>query len=385
MSIGRDLHHPSVQRSWSQWSEEQTLHVAVAFSNPFRWRTRRELAENFRRVMAGFPNIRLYIGELAYGDRPHEITGEDRDAAPEFQHQIFHHLDIQLRTDSEMFHKENILNAVIRRWPADWKYGAYVDADMIFTRHDWALEAIHLLQHYELVQLFSSYVDLSAKSEPYSHARSFTWNYHHPEEFKAMRDRQRKAKEREAGAYGSFALSGRADTDKSKFPFGYDPGAPGGAWAFRRTAFDTLGGLLDINILGGGDSEMAHALAGSVLELTKRTSSPQPRAVNAGTTSHAQAVLEWQRRANKLQGNIGYVNQYIVHPFHGSKQQRRYYERWKILRDHDFNPYTDLVPDWQGIYRWSGDKPRLRDAVRKYFLERGEDDPNLYNGEKPML
>ena len=50
---------------------------------------------------------------------------------------------------------------VIKHWPLDWKYGATIDADFHFTRHDWALETVHQLQHYDFVQLFSSYADLS--------------------------------------------------------------------------------------------------------------------------------------------------------------------------------------------------------------------------------
>jgi len=65
-------------------------------------------------------------------------------------------LDLQLRTSDEMWHKENLLNLVVQRFPADWKYGAYLDGDFHMTRPDWALEAIHQLQHYDFAQLFSS-------------------------------------------------------------------------------------------------------------------------------------------------------------------------------------------------------------------------------------
>jgi hypothetical protein len=63
----------------------------------------------------------------------------------------------------------------------------------------------------------------------------------------------------------------------------------------------------------------------------------------------------------------------IAHHLHGSKQKRRSYERWKILRDNDLNPFTAIAKDWQGIYQWTGAKPRLRDAVRRYFVKRNEE------------
>ncbi|MGH7839072.1 MAG: hypothetical protein ACREQC_14770, partial [Candidatus Binataceae bacterium] len=249
-------------------------------------------------------------------------------------------------------------------------------------RQDWALEAIHQLQHYDMVQLFSSYMDLSAKHEPLGPARSFAWNYHHQDVFAAAGAAKVGSPATGSSGYGPLR-TGRYDTDLNVFPFGLDPGAPGGAWAWTRHAFDTIGGLLDINILGGGDSEMAHGLIGVIHELVTRLTSP--RAENSSTRNHADAVLLWQERARKLQANIGYVEQFLAHHFHGSKQKRRYYERWKILRDHDYNPFTDISRDWQGIYQWTGDKPRLRDAVRRYFLERGEDDPNLYGPERPWV
>jgi hypothetical protein len=66
--------HPNTPVAHQSWADDQTLHVAVAYSNPCRWRTRRELFENFRRHVAGLPNVRLYVGELAYGDRNFEVT-----------------------------------------------------------------------------------------------------------------------------------------------------------------------------------------------------------------------------------------------------------------------------------------------------------------------
>src|SRR5438105_14212430 len=106
------LLHPDVHAPWQQWSGEATLHVAAAYSNPFRFATRRILANRFRQHMLGMPNVHLVMAELAYGERPFEIDSE-----------------IQLRTSHELWHKENLINVAVSRFQADWKYGAYVDAD----------------------------------------------------------------------------------------------------------------------------------------------------------------------------------------------------------------------------------------------------------------
>jgi hypothetical protein len=327
--------HPDIHELWQNWSNEATLHVACAYSNPLRWRTRRVLMNDFRQHMAASPNIALHACELAYGERPFEVTGGSAE-------------DVQLRTSDELWHKENILNAAIQRFPPDWKYGAWIDADFHMTRRDWALEAIHQLQHFDFVQLFSSYSDVTAQHRPYRLMPSYAW----------------------------VCRNGRV---RSGQPYGYgsnSPGATGGAWAFRRSAFDAVGGLLDVCVLGSADWHMAFGLGGQA------NSAPESTRCSRG---YMNAVRQWQDRARSIRGNIGYVENHAVHHFHGSKIFRAYGDRWKILRDNDFDPATDLVRDWQGIWQLAGNKPRLRDEIRAYFRARNEDDPGLSGSERTLV
>ena len=327
--------HPDIHQPWQEWSNETTLHVACAYSNPLRWRTRRVLMNDFRQHMAASPNVVLHAGELAYGERPFEVTGGDAN-------------DVQLRTSHELWHKENILNLAIRRFPADWKYGAIIDADFHMTRRDWALEAIHQLQHFDFVQLFSSYSDLTVEQRPYRVMPSFGWVHWH-------------GHHRHGKGYPYATGS---------------PGATGGAWAFRRAAFDAVGGLLDVCILGSADWHMAFGLAGKI------NTAPESTRCSQG---YVEAVRRWQERARVLNGNIGYVENHAVHHFHGSKVFRAYGDRWKILRDQDFDPASDLVRDWQGVWQLAGNKPELRDEIRRYFRARNEDDPGLRGSERELV
>jgi len=327
--------HPDVHAPWQQWSQEETLHVACAYSNPLRWRTRRLLMNDFRRHMAASPNVSVHVGELAYGGRPFEVTGEDSN-------------DVQLRTSHELWHKENILNVVIQRFPANWRYGAIIDADFHMTRRDWALEAIHQLQHYDFVQLFTSYADLSAQYRPYRIMPSFAWKHLHTSNT--------------TSSQGGYSAGG--------------PGATGGAWAFRRSALDAVGGLLDVCILGSADWHMAFGLAGKANTAPEITRCSEP---------YMQAVRRWQERAAVLKQNVGYVQNHAIHHFHGSKVFRAYGERWKILRENNFDPAKDIVRDWQGIWQLAGNKPRLRDEIRGYFRARNEDDPALRGAEREFI
>jgi hypothetical protein len=355
MPVELSRHHPDAPRPWADWSEEQTLHVAVCYSNPFRWRTRRELANDCLRHLRSTANVCLHVGELAYGDRPFEISGPGH---------------VQLRTQHEMFHKENILNRIIQTFPPDWKYGAYVDADFHLTRHDWALETIHQLQHYDWVQPFSAYSDLTGETYGTGHLpmrvnSGFAFNY--------VQNGHRLPEGYENGGWKRKGASSYAAAMKGGLR---GVGATGGMWAFRRSAFDTTGGLLDKCILGHGDWFMTFGL---VCE-----EAPDMH-LDGYSADYRQAIQAWQGNAAKLRRNIGYVDGFAVHHFHGSKVRRAYSHRDLILVQHQFSPTTDLKPDWQGIYQLTPDKPRLRDDIRRYFLSRTEDDPSLYGGEKPLV
>ncbi len=349
--VDHHRHHPDAHNPWQGWSDGEVLHVAVPYSNPFRWRTRRELANDFRRHMAASPNVVLHMGELAYGDRPFEVT--DRSIDPN---------DVQLRTSHELFHKENIANAIIKTFPPGWRYGAVIDGDFHFTRHDWALEAIHQLQHYDWVQLFSSYADLSGELYGQGHRitrvnNSFAFNYvtrgHTPPT--GYSNGGWKAGRSVAECYYDEAMGK---------PTPSPVGATGGAWAFRRSAFDACGGLLDKCILGHGDWFMAFGLAcGEAPDMH----------IGGYTPDYLSTIHAWQRNAARLHRNIGYVDCFATHHWHGPKDRRAYSTRDLLLVQHQFSPTTDLRPDYQGIYQLTPDKPALRDAIRAYFTSRCED------------
>ena len=364
MPVEVQRRHPDVHQPLAKWSEDETLHVAVSYSNPFRWRTRRELANDCRRHLEQCPNVKVYFGELAYGDRPFEVTDASRPN------------DIQFRTACELFHKENILNNVIKRFPPDWKYGAWCDADFHFTRHDWALETIHQLQHYDFVQPFSSYTDLSGETYSTGHLplrvnSGFAFNYI-----------QNGYRLPEGFANGGWSLPGAALASGYDYAASLKAGRPrgvgatGGAWAFRRSGFDTVGGLLDECILGHGDWFMSFGLVGE--------DAPDMH-VDGYSADYRNKIGAWQRNAARLKKNIGYVDCFAIHHFHGSKVRRGYSTRDVILARHQFAPTTDLRRDWQGIYQLTPDKPGLRDDIRQYFVSRSEDNPELHATERPLV
>jgi hypothetical protein len=366
------LRHPDVHAPWSQWSEDQTLHVAVGYSNPFRWRSRRELMNRFRDHMERQANVVLHVGELAYGDRPWEVTSPDRAT------------DIQLRTaTTEHFIKENLQNVIIQHFPSSWKYGMACDADFHMITPGWALETIHQLQHYDWLQPFSSYMDVSGNiygqaNMPVRLNTSFCFNY--------IANNYQVSPQYHNGVIGpdgKIVRKASSDYESSMATIGGPEGefmrgcgATGGAFAFRRSAFETVGGFLDRCILGHSDWLQMHLLVGV-----------EPPDIHSQKYHpvYKEYVRSWGRKAERLRKNVGYVDAMATHFWHGSKSRRAYSSRDIILAEEQYHPYDDLATDSQGIYQLRPDAVGLRDKIRKYFISRSEDSAELGIGEKILV
>lgn len=338
------------------------LHVVTAISNPVRYAKRYELYRAFAKHMEDSGAV-LWTIESAFGDRPFEITSAG------------HPRHIQVRTRHELWQKENLLNVAIARLPLEAKYIAWVDADLTFLRPDWAQETLQLLQHYDFVQLFSEIVYLSPDYETLSQGLSFMegWRRGLPSatEKGVVVDPTFFKRKTAPAKHGSTLTSTDSGCCAAR-PRGLILGAPGGAWAARRTALDAVGGLLDIAILGSGDYHMAAGLMG--LLTNKRAGGGELCLKGHYHPEYIAMLLDWQERAvARIQRNVGHMYGVITHQWHGKRQQRGYDKRWKILVKHHFNPRTDLVRDCQGLWQLTNAKPQLRDDLRAYFRSRNED------------
>ena len=314
--------HPS-QRQIHIEPISAPLYVVTAIFNPNRYMARGRLWEGFEKHVYDSGAIPITV-ELALRDRHHEVTRFDNP----------HH--IQLRGESELWYKENLSNIGMARLPADWEYVAFVDADFLFTRPDWATETVHQLQHFDAVQMFT-------------HLTYETYNH------------------RSHGTLNGFAYS-HCNQDTIPKEYGHK-GAVGGAWAFRRSAIDKLGGLLDCCILGSADWHMAFALA--------MRDDVHPDMNLSAAPQYVAAIQQWAERAKSLRANIGYVDCHAIHHWHGPMSKRGYAWRSSILTGNQYNPLTDLSYDWQGVLRLTREKPKLRDEIRAYFRQRHEDSIDL--------
>lgn len=323
------------------------LDVVAVVSNPRRYRSRYDLYRAFERHMLD-SGVRLTTVEMAYGGRLWEVTesGNPR--------------HVQLRTDHELWHKENLINLGISSLPRDWEYVAWIDADITFQRPDWAQETLQSLQHYDIVQPFSHSQNMDAQYRPI---------------FDSIHRVPRPGEERKIVASWLYCHVNKIPKDavqKKKFLTdqyqrlgGQYVWHSGFAWAARRAAIDTIGGLIDWAILGSADRHMADMMVGD------STWSPK-------LSPNYRMMLDlYKGRFDKLNGNFGYVDGLVTHHWHGNLANRAYTDRWKLLHQYQFDPITDLKRDWQGVWQLVEDgSARLRgfrDDVRRYFIERDED------------
>lgn len=331
--------HPSQHQPHIQ-PVNAPLYVVTAYTNIFRFQSRQRLYQRFAK-MCEDAGAKLYTVEAALRDRHFEVTSP---ANP---------THVQLRSPAEMWHKENLLNIGISRLPADWEYVAWVDADVEFVRPDWVVEAIHQLQHYKLIQMFSHATDLVPDAASPGHAYA-------PSSYQ----------------FRSFMYSFLTSGGHAWFPsLNTPPGVgasgagaywhPGFAWAARRSAVSDIGGLGDRAPLGAADYYMAAGLVGAMERVMLRNY----------TNDYRDYWNIWQSRVQRslTVSDIGYMPGYLLHHFHGPKANRRYQTREQILVDEKFEPTKDLKYDPQGVLDFVGNKPMLEVKIREYFRARNED------------
>jgi hypothetical protein len=293
-------------------ADANVVYVIVPYFNFCNFQQREKLFLEFIKRYQCTPGIRLVVAE-AGRSLPHLC--------------VFKHLRFTFK--NVMWVKEHLINLAVNFLPNDWKYVAWVDADITFLNHDWARETVEGLKTTDVLQLFHTAVNLGPDGESLKIDKGF--GYMH-------------------------SKSGTSYTPTDKYGFWH----PGYAWAMRRSAWDKTGGLIDWAILGSGDRHMALALIGKVEASAPGTIHPNYKAM----------LLEYQLECKGLK--LGCITGTILHHWHGSLQNRRYKERWDILTKKSYNPFED-IEFVRGRIQFTDAGKRLEEDIRNYFFERQED------------
>jgi hypothetical protein len=297
---------------------EEKLNVILVISNPCLYTRRYVLLNEFvERFENEEDNVNLYIVEMIYPGQKFIVTDKNNK----------NHL--QLQTEYPIWHKENMINLGVKKLlPLNWKAFAWIDSDIEFESNTWVMDALKVLNGtYDVIQLFSHAIDMDRDKSTMSIFQSFGYNF---------------------------------IKQKSYVKSGLDYFHPGFAWAITRKAYEKIGGIYDKGILGSSDSIMALSFINKVKTMTNSNYHP----------SYNKSMIDFQTKAKKLR--LGYVHGVIRHHYHGTKKNRRYTERWEILKNHKYSP-DDMVYD-NNILVPDKLSNIFRNDILNYFKERKEDD-----------
>jgi hypothetical protein len=303
---------------FSGHANADALYVILPYFNFCQFKRRRTLFTEFIERIRGVPGIRIVVSEALFpGNR----------GLPRFSG-VFQHL--RFRTDDHVWLKENLINLAVSKLPDEWKYVAWIDADLTFLNTHWVRDTIEELQVYDVVQMFHTCVNLGPCDEAIKIDRSF--GYMH-------------------------AKSGTPYTKTDRYGFWH----PGYAWACTRQQWNKMHGLVDWAILGSGDRHMALAWIGKV-DLS------YPGDVHS---NYVSMLKEYQVKCEGTK--LGYVHGTIMHHWHGRFEDRKYRERWIILTKGKFDPLEDLFTNKQGLIQLSKPGKRFELDLKDYFVGRQED------------
>lgn len=365
--------HPHPHKARADLSR---FYVVTPVSNAVRFKRRYELYWQFKE-MCDQAGVKLITVEQAFGNREFMVT----DAGNPFH--------VQVRSVEELWNKENLQNLGMSRMmqiDPTAREIAFVDADCapMRTPVDWFEETWHQLQHYEVVQMWEKMLDLDIAFNIIAERASFMHNYFKfgtPHPVVELGKGQDKIDIVEAESYG-YHHHHHHHHHRHHHKHHRTFGCPGLAWAWNVDALTKVSGgftgpLLDVCILGAGDSYMAHGLIGSIKDTYRN---------EAITSGYANRLLMWQTKCDRyIKRDVGVVGGTVYHYYHGDKVNRKYGTRGAILAKANYDPNMDLKIDGYGqlqLETWDERQIQLRDNIRRYFRERNEDSCDLTTKER---
>lgn len=300
----------------------------TSYYNPAGFTGRRQTYRTFRERL-GIP---IATVELSYNGR-FELTKDDADVL------------IQISGGAVLWQKERLINLAIASLPAGVDKVAWLDADLLFDRKDWAEETSRQLDTHNLVQVFSEIVDLGpGEIEPTAASRS--------------------------GPPSGRSLASLVARENVDVPDVIENTALvrarccGFAWAGRRDLVQRHG-LYDAMVIGGGVRALAAAIYGCPEKLCSTYR------LNDERRAH---YLNWAERFHRaVDGRIGFTDGRVHHIWHGDPKNRKYQERHRWFTEFAFDPATDITVGANGAWHWARPRPDLERFFAEYFMNRAED------------
>lgn len=223
-------------------------------------------------------------------------------------------------SSSYMFHKENLFRLLEKRAPKKYAKLAFLDADIFFKDGSWYEKASRLLDTYDVVQPFETahWLDLTYK-ETILTRKTVLLN------------------------------------QKEAWDFLFHPGF---AWCMKRSFYRQTG-FFDYAISGSADTLSSAAWLNKRFP-PKFQSLPSP------------LIPKYRKFQAQKRPKITYLeNMDLFHLYHGSRQNRKYAERHKMLAvQGEIDDY--LTANKDGVFEWK-EKERWNPLYLRYFQEREDD------------
>lgn len=301
----------------------EKLYCITTFFNPANFKSLRENYYRFRSSLEKNSNIDLLTIELSF-------NGEFQLEGPYIE---------RLNSHSVMWQKERLINYGISRLPANAKYVAWLDCDILFLQPDWAETAIEKLKNNDIIQMFKK-VYFAPKNE-YSFNRKYQSQQGVIWQYKIHKNwlKRRILKE---------------------LPFS----SPGFGWSARLDYLRKIDGIYDKNIIGSGDTCLVDILLDSwaIHGYEKKL-----------TSKMRENILVYAQKVFDNRPRLDYNPIDILHLYHGSTPNRQYMERHEIVKKYDFDPTIDIRLE-NNVFEWNSDKIGMHKEIEEYFYGRKEDD-----------
>ena len=311
------------------------LYVITVYFNPAKSKRRYQLHKEFHERLKDNKKVVLVTAECAFNENDFEITSPKKEP-----------LEIQIRSQTILWIKENLINIALRKLKKDkkflkeCKYVAWVDADIEFMDVDWFPKLEMSLTKFSIVQMFKCALFLDMNENNLETHISFGYYY---------------------------------DTKKLQLSKGEYP-HPGYAWCTTKDKILKLKEIYDMGILGSGDTHMSFALIGDYEKGFLKIFNYEEK--------FKKSVLKWQNRALKIfEKKLGFIDMNIRHFWHGSRDNRQQIYRWKLLMDFHFNPINDLIKLKDGHFELHPNKKNLESKLIQIFLKINEEESNQKNDD----
>jgi hypothetical protein len=301
------------------------LGVISCYFNANRFKSKRD---NYTRFITGIERLNLpyRIVECAFANAPFELAD-----TPQI---------LRVRSRDILWQKERLLNLALAALPPSCTKVAWLDCDLIFDDPSWADRASQALETFPVIQPFSSVVRLPGGQTQYLGVGETYFGFG-----------SIHAAWPELSRSGEFAQHGHT----------------GFAWAARR---DLLAkhGFYDCCLTGSGDHLMAHALCG---HWNSKCMDGMLQQCRGGYRQHFDT---WASHLfEDVLGSVGYITGRLLHLWHGSTTERRYYLRNREFSAFEFNPNTDIKLNADRVWEWASQNPDLHEWARTFFEARQED------------